>query len=479
MRGLEPAVVLAVAFVTIFAERLGPVPVIVALASLLLLFILRQLIAGQITTPSLANVPLALFLLLLVGTCWVTPSWQHTWPEMARVLSGMAVYLAVINWINPLPGNREPAADESHQFLRRLIEVSVVFLGLGVSLTAIGLLGMQPTYKFERLGRLLELLPRIYISGTSGFNSNNVAGVIVLFAPMAVALTLGPLQLRRRSVTLWLLAKIAVGLLSLFFGVSLLLTQTRGAWLAFGAALVLLLSLLGRRGWIVLALSAALAITLVNAIGPANLLDQMTVRDPVPVEQSLLYQDRNVSARVILWKRALHGIADAPFTGMGLGAFEIVSQQPYPQVEGFEPDPDMSHVHNIVLQTGVDFGVPGIIALVALLIIMSRLVVFMIRRSAAPSFLHTWSLGLLGSLVAFLVYNMANATTLGSLPAFVVWFLFGLCVGAGERAQSYHHSVAVHDTDSKALLPQATGFENERTEWENRAWAATAGSHNP
>jgi O-antigen ligase len=476
VRAIEPLVVLAVGFFAILPERLPQMPVMIALAFLVLPLVLRLFLVGQVTTPSLTTVPLLLFGLLLLITYWVTPSWQYTWPELARMVWGMAVFLAVVNWINPLPSTQASAANERRQGSVRLVVATVAYLALGVAFTTIGLLGMQPTYKIETLGLLFALLPKVYISGVHSFNSNNVAGIIVLFAPLAVALALGPLRLRQYSWALWLAVKIPMTLLALFFSVALLFTQTRGAWLAFACSLVLLMSMLGRRGWLLLALLGVIAASVLTVIGPGNLLEQLTVRDSARSETSLPLPDRNVSARLILWQRALHGIADAPFTGMGLGAFEVVSQQPYPQVKGFVPDADMTHVHNIVLQAGVDFGLPGIIALVALFVIIALLLKSLIRRTIVPSLLHTWSLGLLASFVAFLVYNMTNATTLGSTPSVAVWFLFGLCVGAGEWGRRVLRSAHEGDATSSALAHESDGLESEWSDWESRAWAATAGS---
>jgi O-antigen ligase len=473
---LDLTTVVIVGFVAILPQRFPQSVVIIALALLLLPFVLRLLILGRLTTPTLVNVPIALLLLLMVGTCWVTPSWRYTWPEMVRMLWGIALFLAVVNWLNPWPVTGDALAGAQGQWSVRLIIATVVFLGLGLALTTIGLLGMQPTYKIEHLGLLLQWLPKLHINGIDGFNSNRVAGIMVLFAPLAFALAIGPLRLRRRSWLLWFLVKIPATLLVLYFSVSLLLTQTRGAWLAFACAVVLILSLLGRRGWLLLALVAIMAAAGLYAYGPSRLLQQLTVHDPRASAQVAAYQDRNLSARFILWQRALHGLADAPFTGMGLAAFEAVSQEPYPQVKGYTPDADMTHVHNLILQAGVDFGVPGVIALVSLFILTGRLLVIMIRRTHSPSLLHTWSLGICGSFVAFFVYNMANATTLGSAPAFAVWYLLGICVGAGEWVQRHMASSQVVAGHASASLPALMAIDNDWTDWENRAWAATAGS---
>jgi uncharacterized membrane protein YeaQ/YmgE (transglycosylase-associated protein family) len=121
----------------------------------------------------------------------------------------------------------------------------------------------------------------------------------------------------------------------------------------------------------------------------------------------------------------------------------------------------------------VDFGVPGIIAWVSLLIMIGWQLTRLVQRSSAPSLLHTWSIGLLGTFVAYLAYNMLNAIPLGSRPAFVVWFFFGLCIGASEWVQRQPNMIE----DDNAQRPTTLFVpEQEWSEWERRAWAATAGS---
>ena len=174
---------------------------------------------------------------------------------------------------------------------------------------------------------------------------------------------------------------------------------------------------------------------------------------------------------------------------MGLGAFEAVSQQPYPQVAGYVPDPDMSHVHNILLQLGVDFGLPGMIVFVTLLATLAVLTVQLIGRTPISTPLYTWSVGLLGTLIAYLVYNSFDALTLGARPAVVVWLFFGLCIGAGEwsrRTRIEHEgvsSVAVNSPPAPAPLvvsPEfvlsATPSTSNDDAWDDRAWAITTGS---
>lgn len=474
---LEPVVVMGAGLLVLMAEWLTPLTMLLGLSLLLLPFLLRLFMLGQITTPSLVNVPLLLLLVLLASSSWVTPFWQNTWPQLVRMLWGVAVCLTVINWINPVPTSSEDRFNTRRHLSPRLIVATLVFFAIGVIATTIGLLAMEPTAKIEQLDALLSMLPKLYMYGVGHFNSNNVAGIIVLFVPLALAFTIGPVQLRQRSVVLWLAVKVPIALLTFYFGAALLLTQTRGAWLAAACASFFILIMLGRRGWLVLALVVVVTAGALSAVGPTNVLDRLTVRDDSSPYTGSLIQDRNLAARMMLWQRAIHGIADAPLTGMGLGAFDIVSNNPYPQVDGYIPDPDIQHAHNIVLQIGLDFGVPGIIALITIFMIAGRMLVLLIHQSETPSLLRTWSLGLMGSLVAYLVHNMLNAITLGSPPAVIVWFLFGMCIGAGEwmRRQPIESN---RDDDRPIVvsLPSPTGFEGEMSEWERRAWAATAGS---
>ncbi|MCC6457200.1 MAG: O-antigen ligase family protein [Caldilineaceae bacterium] len=472
LQTFEPALVLAVGLVAIWAERLPQEIVLIGLALLLLPLLLRFVVLGQVMTSTLVSVPLLLLLILLVSTRWVTPSWQQTWPQVVRMLWGIAVMLTVIDLMNQASHSQEQADQQRLRLPPHLIAVTIIFLGMGLLLTVIGLAGMEATGKIALLDPSLALLPEMHIYGLGRFNSNNVAGIILLFIPLAFALTLGPLQLRQRSLLLWLTVKTVAALLTLFFSVALILTQTRGAWLAAVCALLLILSLLGRRGKVLMALLVTVIAVGLFAIGPAQLLDQLIVRDASAIDSSAWIQDRNVAARLILWQRAIHGIADAPMTGMGLGAFAVVSQQPYPQVAGFVPDADMSHVHNIVLQMGVDFGVPGVIAWVSLLIMIGWQLTRLVQRSSLPTLLHTWSVGLLGTFAAYLAYNMLNAILLGSRPAFVVWFFFGLCIGTSEWMQRQPNGLEDDNVQQSMAL---FGPEQEWSEWERQAWAATAG----
>ena len=65
-------------------------------------------------------------------------------------------------------------------------------------------------------------------------------------------------------------------------------------------------------------------------------------------------------ARPELWRVALEAMRDYPFTGVGLGAFDLVARANYP-LRVF-PDWYFGHSHNLVLQAGMDLDVAGMLS---------------------------------------------------------------------------------------------------------------------
>src|SRR4029077_12535146 len=102
------------------------------------------------------------------------------------------------------------------------------FVLAGAGLAIIGLLGTNWLDKFSALGAVVGRLPRAIrgVPGAEeGFQPNAVAGCLVLFVPLQVALLATDAR-RDRSM---LLLVIQVLVLLLTTG-TLLLTQSRGAW---------------------------------------------------------------------------------------------------------------------------------------------------------------------------------------------------------------------------------------------------------
>ncbi|MFM7173623.1 MAG: O-antigen ligase family protein, partial [Caldilinea sp.] len=255
-------------------------------------------------------------------------------------------------------------------------------------------------------------------------NPNLLAGTPVVLLPLAVALGLprhrsarGTRSAGRRllQAALWVVA-------GLMFGV-ILLTGSRGAVLAVAISLPLVLCLRWPRLLWGIVLLGILAGLWGWGRGDMGLLDRLSSGGAIG----------GLDERVEIWSRALYAIQDFSFTGVGLGAFNQVIPLLYPYFL-IAPSVDIPHAHNLMLQVAVDLGMPGLIAWLAILMIVMVQTVAVLRRG--PSSLWALGAGVLGGLVAMLVHGLLDATLWGTKQAFLPWLLFALAVLAEAHASA-------------------------------------------
>ena len=120
---------------------------------------------------------------------------------------------------------------------------------------------------------------------------------------------------------------------------------------------LLLYSKMMRRIVLLLGLASIVLVTFVGWSRVADLL----VSDAT---EAVVGNLGSLGFRQEVWRAALWGIADFPFTGMGLGTFREIARVLYPL--NVSPTYDIAHAHNHFLQTGLDLGLLGLVAYVAL-----------------------------------------------------------------------------------------------------------------
>ncbi len=296
---------------------------------------------------------------------------------------------------------------------------------------------MRSLPKLPGLGTLAQLMPSlasdsVLDSGT--FHANRIGGTLTVFAPFAIAVTIGALSaafdpkrtpfgalqrlfLQRR----WRLTLIFITLIILFI---LVLTQSRSAWLgtAIGIGVVLLFG--GR--WSRLLLSVGIVLGAVFLLTSSGQLLLGYIGDELS-----LWRYSQSGLRIDVWRSSLQAIRDFPFSGIGLGHFSIVINRIYPtsvmskQLGAWETV-EFPHAHNLFLQTGVDLGLLGAFLLLAILMITAGILILLVKRSPSNTFSRYWHVGLLGSLFAYLAYSMSDAIGLGERSGFPMWLLLGL-----------------------------------------------------
>jgi putative inorganic carbon (HCO3(-)) transporter len=267
--------------------------------------------------------------------------------------------------------------------------------------------GLMVVMGFMAVGAALALV--VPFADRLGVNANVLAGALLL--PLAFPLarllfTWGDLDLRARILAV---ASVALMLTALF------LTRSRGAWIGLAALLLVLAVYRWRRGWL-LAAAAAAAGTIAFAASGGRLLGA------------------GLETRAEIWARALHMLQEFPFTGIGFGSFGRVTELLYPLfLVGSQTD--LPHAHNLFLQVGLDLGLAGLVAWLAIyfLALAGSHRVWREGRNAQDAAAMALGAGLLAGQVGVGIHGLLDAVLWSSGPALLLWAAWGLAMGAWSR----------------------------------------------
>jgi putative inorganic carbon (hco3(-)) transporter len=315
-------------------------------------------------------------------------------------------------------------------------------------------LGIQWTYKLPLLAPVFERIPPVlkgvFQGAENGFSPNQVAGALLFVLPLLLAFILywpQPHQWRR---WLWWLTCFAAALI----GCVLLLTQSRAGWLGMICAVISLLLLPWRWGrWALLVTVLIVLGALISGVSlPSGPTEALIVDGEGAIHTLLSRQE--------IWSSALAGIHDFAFTGMGLGTFRSVVHLLYP-IPSSPAQYDVAHAHNFFLQSALDLGVPGLVALCSIYLTAAAQLVCLWGWSTQPesnAARHVrgwgvWSVGFAACLIGQTIYSMLDAVALGSKPSFLFWVLFALIFAAANLASRLAaESTSAHTTTARLDL---------------------------
>jgi O-antigen ligase len=245
--------------------------------------------------------------------------------EMIRVLVYAFIFFAILNNLH---------RQESTQ----IIGYTLIFLAMGIALYAV--------YQFvsgsDRVWHFLKPYPH---RGSGTFISpNNLAGFLEMLAPLALAYTLTG---RGKHVT-----KVFLGYASLAILAGIVVTVSRGGWLATAIALLLFFGvLILHRTY---RLSSFVFLTLLVGVGlywvPRNLIFAARTREVV-TQQGVVNDDM----RFALWKPALRLWQENFWWGVGPAHFNYRFRAYRPVAIQVRPE----RVHNDYLNTLTDWGLVG------------------------------------------------------------------------------------------------------------------------
>lgn len=334
-----------------------------------------------------------------------------------------------------------------------------LFLATGVAIAGISLVSMRWTAKISVLVPIVNLMPGPLISlpGLEGaINPNEVGGAMTWVVPPALCLAaLVAMRWRALQAKLGttigslvaLLVLLAAGIVTMI----LILTQSRSAYLGLGiAGAVMVFFALPKRGRIALLLVGILTGIGVGiavwSYGPETIVQPLFEQSGDPLN--------SLDGRLEIWSRALYGIQDFVFTGMGMNTFREVVHILYPLFL-ISPNTDIAHAHNEFLQAALDLGVPGLIAFVALYFgtfgMLSSIWNDTTGTESEEGFLDATTvrmvvLGFGGGLLAHIIYGLTDAVALGAKPGILFWMLLGLVAGLYGQNTVRAMRLSGHDT---------------------------------
>ena len=192
-----------------------------SLVGAVLFWLIRWLLTGQLCKRTSADWGLALLLLAVPVTLWVTLSPQTTLPQVLRLLGGIALFYALTHW-----------ADSPSRL--RWLAAAASAAGLALALSAL----VMVNWPIDKHFFAAALYQHFVLLVSDTVNPNVMAGSLILLAPLPLSSLLFAWREQRWIERLLSLLS-AAGMLTV-----LVLTQSRSAWLALFACLVVLVALL-------------------------------------------------------------------------------------------------------------------------------------------------------------------------------------------------------------------------------------------
>ncbi len=359
----------------------------------------RWIATGHISARTAMDVPIILLLIMTGVSLIPSVALDLSLNRMSIIILGVALFYGMVNGM--------PSEAHIHYMGMALVVV-------GLTVAVVSFLGTD-----WEIGALIELpavygrLPGPVIRGLPGsgvieeydlINPRVTAGALAILLPVPLAyLVFG--QGRKLRLLSALTALVMVGVL--------LLTQAPQGLLGLAAALFLIG--VWRSRWFLLSLPLGLA----GILAAWHLLDLSQVLD------SWLTPATTEALDFALYSRAVNGawgvamVRDMPYTGIGLNTFPVIDGL-YSGGGGHAP-----HAHNTLIQTAVDLGVPGLVALLALLAAFAYTVALAYRASRSRN-QRALLVGICGVVLAWLAYGLLDSITLGHKPGLAIWVALGL-----------------------------------------------------
>lgn len=271
-------------------------------------------------------------------------------------------------------------------------------------------------------------------SGTGAWSTGvgATSTVVVTVLPWLGSLAWHCWREDRRLPAAGLLLLVLLNLAALF------LTMNRQGWLAIAFAALIAVVLFGRHCWtprrLILACFSSLLFVGLVSLQFTQRHRAMTPPAEAATASSVGAIDEDIAhlalaqrdVRWELWRFSLERIIESPLTGGGFGrrAFDLQFRD-YHLQSGHA----LWHAHNMVINKGIQMGVPGIVAFLALWASMAH-AAWRIRRDQPQ--LRPWAIACLAMMSGVFVKSMTDDFFIRD-HALLFWLLCGALLGAARE----------------------------------------------
>jgi len=335
-------------------------------------------------------------------------------PKIAGVIYGILVFYIIVDSLNS----------------RKLIQIGCyVFLCGGVVLSVVGILGMKVSERFfqrSKLDLLLDIhkkIPKInfnLLGAEEGFNANALAGTLVLVVPVMFVFILYYMQkdkLKNIPRRIWF------GVIVLFFLFEMavvMLAASRISWVALTISIIFSI-------WIYFMIPKKKMLWLLPLIGGAFLVlifGYIAMVKPENIEAAKKELGKKLEGRFQAWRVGVETIEKHPLTGIGMNHIRLERGIGYKR----------AHVHNHLIHTAAELGLPGLVAYLAILMGAGYMCWQVIKKSK-DGFMKMAALGLGCGQLAHFLFGMGDSIPLGAKPGIFFWVSLALIAGMYREVQ--------------------------------------------
>jgi O-antigen ligase/tetratricopeptide (TPR) repeat protein len=340
------------------------------------------------------DMPLLLFFLLSLVSLFRTTYLHDSLVEIFKMVNLTAIFYLTVNNI------------QDRRDIVRLANVIVITSGILSIFGLIQYLGGITNYWWDRR----DFLSSVYV------NHNHFAGLLELSMPLCICLALREKEKAK---------KLFYSYIFLIMLIAFMFSMSRGAWLSLSVSILVMFILLYKERFIKPEFFIAIFFLITIAFLFIKKVDLSLFLSRVAS-----YKEFNLEGRFEIWKGTLRIIQDAPFFGIGPGAFIYY----FPKYRPFGFNLFANYAHNDYLQLASELGVISLFCVICMffLIVKKGIMTYSVSHS---NFKKAVSLGAVIGVLSIIVHSLVDFNL--RIPANVIFFtiLSGLIFSVHSKSE--------------------------------------------